>query len=93
MENSVNWYFQSIDSRLGAGRVQDYLHKISYGNQDSSAGLSSYWLEASLKISPMEQTALLIKLYRNDFGFAPCQYPGGKGCNASVPNSGRQPLR
>lgn len=71
MGNSVNWYFQSIDSRLGAGRVQDYLHKISYGNQDSSAGLSSYWLEASLKISPLEQTALLIKLYRNDFGFAP----------------------
>lgn len=71
MENSVNWYFQSIDSRLGAGRVQDYLHKISYGNQDSSAGLSSYWLEASLKISPLEQTALLIKLYRNDFDFAP----------------------
>lgn len=32
----------------GRRRVQDYLHKISYGNQDSSAGLSSYWLEASL---------------------------------------------
>ncbi|WP_455617547.1 BlaR1 family beta-lactam sensor/signal transducer [Eisenbergiella sp.] len=69
--NSVNWYFQSIDSQLGAGSVQDYLQKIGYGNQDSSAGISSYWLEASLKISPLEQTALLVKLYRNEFGFAP----------------------
>lgn len=71
IRNSVNWYFQSIDSQLGARSVQDYLQKIGYGNQDSSAGISSYWLEASLKISPLEQTALLVKLYRNEFGFAP----------------------
>ena len=71
MKNSVNWYFHSLDFRLGSKTIQDYLHKIHYGNQDSSAGLASYWLESSLQISPLEQTALLIKLYKNDFGFDP----------------------
>ena len=33
--------------------------------------LSSYWLESSLKISPIEQVELLTKFYKNQFDFDP----------------------
>ena len=36
-----------------------------------SADLSSYWMESSLEISPVEQVELLTKLQSNSFGFAP----------------------
>lgn len=71
MTSSVNWYFQSIDEQLGSSAVQNYLRNIGYGNEDLSGDFSSYWMESSLKISPVEQVELLTKLYNNDFGFAP----------------------
>lgn len=71
MHSSVNWYFQTIDRQLGADVLSNYIRKIGYGNKDISGGLSSYWLESSLEISPVEQVALLTKLYKNDFGFDP----------------------
>lgn len=36
----------------------------------SNWNLSGYWLESSLKISPVEQVELLTKLYNNDFNFS-----------------------
>lgn len=71
MNSSVNWYFQSIDEQLGATSVQNYLHKIRYGNENLSGDFSSYWMESSLKISPIEQVELLTKLQNNDLEFAP----------------------
>lgn len=71
MQSSVNWYFQEIDRQLGNELVSDYIEKIQYGNQAMSNDLSAYWMDASLKISPIEQVELLRKLYQNDFGFAP----------------------
>lgn len=71
MSSSVNWYFQSIDEQLGAASVQDYLHRIGYGNENLSGDFSSYWMESSLKISPVEQVELLTKLQNNSLGFAP----------------------
>ena len=70
MSSSVNWYFQTIDQQLGASCVQNYFRKIRYGNENTSSGLATYWMESSLKISPIEQVELLTKLYQNSFGFA-----------------------
>lgn len=69
MKNSVNWYFQSIDKKVTAPTVKEYIHTIGYGNQDVSSSFPSYWLEASLKISPLEQAELLQKFYHNEFSF------------------------
>jgi beta-lactamase class D len=63
MRNSVVWFFQRIAERLGAEREQAYLEKFNYGNKDASSGLTSFWLGGSLKISPAEQQAFLLKLY------------------------------
>lgn len=74
MRASVNWYFEKIDRQLGSPVIRDYLHRIGYGNETIPAyittGSSPYWLQSSLKISPVEQVQLLAALYDNRPGFA-----------------------
>ena len=65
MSSSVNWYFQWIDEQLGAASIENYLHKIRYVNENLGDNFSSYWMESSLKISPIEQVELLRKLQKN----------------------------
>lgn len=69
MNASVNWYFEYIDEQLGKTSVQEYLHNIGYGNEDLSGDFSSYWMESSLKISPIEQVELLTRLQNQNLGF------------------------
>lgn len=71
MQASVNWYFQSIDEQLGSTSIYNYVKKIGYGNENISGDFSTYWIESSLKISPVEQVELLRKLYNNSFSFEP----------------------
>lgn len=74
MRSSVNWYFQEIDRRLGMPAIYKYVKRIGYGNQALSSSVradtSSYWMQSSLKISPVEQVEQLAALYRNEYGFA-----------------------
>ena len=69
MASSVNWYFQTMDTRLGSDRLAAYFQKIGYGNADVTGDISSYWMESSLKISPIEQVELLQDFYQNNFHF------------------------
>ena len=71
MHNSVNWYFQTIDSQVGFDSVKSFLQDIGYGNQITSSDLDLYWTDSSLKISPIEQIELLQKFHDNEFRFAP----------------------
>lgn len=69
MKSSVNWYFQELDQATGIDHLQAYLSKIGYGNENVSGGVDSFWMESSLKISPVEQVLLLRSFYFNQFGF------------------------
>lgn len=71
MQSSVNWYFEEIDKQIGGAAIQDYIRKIGYGNEIVNANLSSYWMQGTLKISPVEQAELLTALHNNQFDFAP----------------------
>lgn len=71
MNASVNWYFQSVDEQLGVTDLCNYIQKIEYGNENISGNFPSYWMESSLKISPIEQVELLTNLYNNSFDFSP----------------------
>ena len=59
---SVVWYFQRLATMLGSGRERDYLARFGYGNQDISSGLTTFWLDESLQISPDEQLKFLVRL-------------------------------
>lgn len=69
IRDSVNWYFQSLDQTVGIDSLARFYEEIDYGNQDLSGGISEFWLESSLKISPLEQVEMLKKLYTNEFAF------------------------
>ncbi|MFD2655585.1 BlaR1 family beta-lactam sensor/signal transducer [Gracilibacillus thailandensis] len=69
MENSVTWYYQKLDQKIGKERIKANFEKIHYGNQNVSGGIEDYWLESSLKISPIEQVQTLKDFYTNQFGF------------------------
>uniref|UniRef100_UPI004055F808 BlaR1 family beta-lactam sensor/signal transducer n=1 Tax=Acetatifactor sp. TaxID=1872090 RepID=UPI004055F808 len=71
MNSSVNWYFESMDEQLGVTDIYGYIQEIGYGNENISGDFSTYWMESSLKISPIEQVELLTRLLNNSFDFAP----------------------
>ena len=56
---------------LGAANISNYIEEIGYGNENISGDFSTYWMESSLKISPIEQVELLTRLQNNSLGFAP----------------------
>lgn len=62
IRNSTVWYAQQVTSRLGERRVQDYVGRFDYGNQDLTGGVDSAWIASSLQVSPREQAAFLRKV-------------------------------
>ena len=70
MSDSVTWYFQEIDRRLGISAIDNFIQEIGYGNETVSSSALTYWYDSSLKISPIEQVEMLEKFYNNDFGFS-----------------------
>lgn len=69
MKRSVNWYFTSLDEKTGLPRLRQYLDTIGYGNRDLSGGIGRYWIQSSLKISPVEQVELLARFYQDELPF------------------------
>ena len=69
LKNSVNWYFQEIDKKAGKKQLYSYYKKISYGNYNLTGNITDYWLESSLRISPVEQVLLLKNLYTDNLPF------------------------
>jgi bla regulator protein blaR1 len=71
MKNSTTWYFQELDKKVELEKIQAFLNSINYGNHNLSGGIDQYWLESSLKISPVEQVQLLQAFYTNQLGLKP----------------------
>lgn len=71
MQNSVTWYFQTLDQQASLSSIKEYVQEIGYGNQRIEGDTSSYWINSFLKISPVEQIEMLKKLYYNQLGFSP----------------------
>ena len=68
MRHSVVWYFQRVAAGIGEERMRR--DRIGYGNRDISGGLTRFWLQSSLKISPREQVGLLRALFNGSLPFA-----------------------
>lgn len=66
MKNSVVWFSQRLTPKLGMRKLERYLAKMEYGNQDMTGGLTKAWLGSTLKISPDEQLRFWRRFWREE---------------------------
>lgn len=69
---SAVWFYQVLARRIGYQRMQDYINKIEYGNQNIGQleDIDLFWLSGKLKITPKQQITFLRRLYQNDLPFS-----------------------
>lgn len=68
---SAVWFYQEFARRIGEKRMQEYVNKVHYGNNDTSKTLTDFWLGGgSLKISVNEEVDFLARLVRYDLPFS-----------------------
>ena len=65
---SVDWFFEKFTAEIGKDKIMKYMKEIRYGNRDIS-GKKNFWQESSLKISPIEQVEVLLRLYNSQLPF------------------------
>lgn len=76
---SCIWYFRKVIDAVGREEMQKELQELSYGNCDISewnggdinpmAMLNGFWLDSSLRISPLEQVKILEKIFEGQSGY------------------------
>ena len=59
-----------LDKEIGIRKIEQYIHTIGYGNQRLAGDATDYWLESSLKISPVEQVELLKRFHEKELPFS-----------------------
>lgn len=69
-QNSVYWFYQELARRVGEERLQGYLKRFAYGNQNMGGGLDKFWLHGDLRISPYEQVSFLERFYGGKLGIS-----------------------
>ena len=72
-EKSCIWYFREVIDLVGRDKMQEELKNLQYGNCDISEWngsninplekLNGFWLDSSLKISPLEQVEVLSRIF------------------------------
>lgn len=77
-QTSCVWYFRRLIDEAGEVKIQAFLNSYNYGNKDISdwqgllnnnelnPDLSGFWIESSLKISPIEQTRVLANIFEKN---------------------------
>ncbi|MEX2570893.1 MAG: penicillin-binding transpeptidase domain-containing protein [Gemmatimonadota bacterium] len=70
IRNSVVWYYQELARRVGEERMQEYIDRFEYGNQDIGGGVDRFWLEGDLRISADEQVDFLRRMYAGELGIS-----------------------
>lgn len=64
-------HYQGMIQTIGESRMQYWLDQAEYGNQNLSGGLTTFWLEGALRITPREQLKLLQALHQESLPFDP----------------------
>ena len=75
-QTSCIWFFRQIIDKVGSAEMQSELQKLEYGNCDISEWnggnlnpmpeLNGFWLDSSLKISPLEQVQVLKRIFEGE---------------------------
>jgi beta-lactamase class D len=60
---SAVWVFQQFASAIGRDRELEYLRTFQYGSASFEHGVTDFWLNGDLQISPIEQVAFLRRMF------------------------------
>ena len=63
-------YYQELARRVGGKRMKYWLNKAQYGNADTSGGIDKFWLTGGLRVTPEQQIAFLVRLFKNNLPFS-----------------------
>lgn len=66
---SCVWFYQELARRTGETKMQEWIHKIKYGNEFIGQQIDNFWLNGDLKISAMEQITFLRNLVNENLPF------------------------
>jgi beta-lactamase class D len=68
---SAVWFYQVLARKVGHQRMQDFVTKIEYGNQNigDQEDIDKFWLEGELRITPRQQIDFLHRLQQSDLPF------------------------
>lgn len=71
-EYSAVWFYQVLARKIGHQRMQDFIDRMEYGNQNigKEEDLDRFWLEGELRITPTGQINFLRRWYQNDLPFS-----------------------
>lgn len=70
MHDSVVWYFQNVASQIGEERMKKYIDEVKYGNQDTSGGITQFWMDSTLKITPDQEVDFVRRWYQGSLPFS-----------------------
>lgn len=62
-------YYQEVARRIGRDTMRQWMDSLSYGSNNISGPIDSFWLNNVLKISPDEQLGLVKRLYFDQLPF------------------------
>ena len=68
--NSTVWFYQELARRIGEQRMQEFVRREHYGNEEISGGIDRFWLGGGLRISVTEQVEFVRKVYLHRLGFS-----------------------
>jgi len=68
---SCVWFYQELAKRIGNERYIQHLQRIHYGNQQTGAEVTTFWLEGDLRISALEQIEFLKKVHAEELPYTP----------------------
>ena len=79
-QKSCVWYFRKVIDAVGKDEMQRELETLPYGNCDISEWsggninplpiLNGFWLDSSLRISPLEQVQVLEKIFEGESDYS-----------------------
>jgi len=69
-KNSTVWYYEEISKQIKKRTYRKHLRKNGYSNRRNKNGKEfDFWNYGELKVSPIEQIKMLIKLHKNELSF------------------------
>ena len=79
-QNSCVWYYRQVIDEVGKDKISADLEKLGYGNCDvsqwegsdinSTPDTNGFWLESSLKISPVESVNVLADIFEGNTDYS-----------------------